>query len=187
MKAENREEIASNYYEKKEAVQRKKEEVARLLHYNKRGAEKSGIELKRLQSELASLKQRLDQADNSPLTTPPPPTQKELLLQELTQLDSYLEMGQTALKKRWFPLFFARHPKVVLAQMLFLAAKEARLLPKKIAPFKKGALKAICCDLECFCKVLIRQSEQRWNGALYRGHFLTLVEQWKQLSNKLKP
>ena len=187
MKEKNRETIAQSLYEKKELLDSKKEERARLYSYNKKKADQVQAEVLLLESELEILQKELLEADSN--YTPPLPTQKsekEKLYTIIAPLDRYMASGAAALEKRRFLLFFARHPKVVLAQMLHQGAMEAATLPKKMAPFKQGAYHNLCIEIEQFCQLLISHANQRWNSALYSGELLTLYKQWDKLVRCLR-
>ena len=188
MKEKNRESIAQKFYKTRENLDQKREMQKRLISYNPKKANKIQDEISILERDLSSLETALTKADNnySP-SKKEEPTEKELLYSLIAPLDQYMRQGAAALKKRRILLFFARHPKVVLAQMLYLAAKEAEILPKKIAPYKEGAYCDLCTKVEGFCQELVNHSNKRWNHALYSGEFLALYERWNSIIYALIP
>lgn len=187
MKEKNREEIAEDLYAKQEQLLLKREEEQRLLHYNIKKAQNVKKEIEQLEKRIKELKVSLREADASYQTkTAKVLTEKERLLKLLTPLDHYLQEGAAALKKRRFLIFFARHPKVVLAQMLHQAAQEAKQLRHSLSTFEKGEYQELSGAIRKFCKELIEHYDKRWNNALYSGEFLTLVESWNQLIEPLR-
>lgn len=187
MKEENREKLAKKYYDLKEALEKKREEHARFASYNKKRAEKILKEIDSTEKELEEYRIKLQEADMDFVEEEEKPL-SETLYDKVADLDHYLSRGAQILKskRRLFFFLFARHPKVVLAQMLFYAAKEARTIPKKITPFKEGPNRELCSEIEAFCQKLIEHSEKRWNHSLYSGEFLELYDEWAILMQELR-
>jgi|GEM_PF-4043504 len=182
----NREEVAEKLYATKELLADKRAEQKRLLSYNKRKAEKLLVEITSLEDELKKLQAALKQADEEYTSEKPRSlSEKEQLSLLLQPLNHYMRQGATALEKKRRFLIFARHPKVILAQAVYLAAQEAAKLPKKIAPLKMGALFELCSEIEAFCEELIYQANKRWNHALYVGEFLTLYSRFLKIYNRI--
>ena len=183
-----REVVAERFFKEKALLEEEKEEYARLLHYNHKKAALLASKIEERINKLDRAQKALEQADLNYRETPPPPlTWQEELMQHLLPLDHCLQKGATALqsKKRHF-LLFRRHPKVVLAQALHFAAKEAEIVAKKMALLKKEPFVELCEDIELFCQKLIEQTEKRWNHSLYDGEFITLKEEWNTLTAPLR-
>ena len=120
MKEKNRETIAQSLYEKKELLDSKKEERARLYSYNKKKADQVQAEVLLLESELEILQKELLEADSN--YTPPLPTQKsekEKLYTIIAPLDRYMASGAAALEKRRFLLFFALSNDILRTNRMF--------------------------------------------------------------------
>ncbi|MCP5469945.1 MAG: hypothetical protein H7A36_05515 [Chlamydiales bacterium] len=181
MKEKNREEIAESLYMVKGELESIREERARLLDYNKKKADILALQITELEKELVEKKRALAFADAHFEEAPPHiPTLEEELCHLLAPLNRYMQKGAAALrsKRRRILFLFARHPKVVLAQMLHQAATEAEKVQKKMARFKN---EPHFLEISQFLETLVDHSKKRWNHALYDGEFLDLYDEWAAL------
>ncbi|MFN0065957.1 MAG: hypothetical protein ACKVOH_06955 [Chlamydiales bacterium] len=171
-------ELLARIYELKRTIELNEEKHASFLRYNHKAAARTAHQIEEEKIELHQLEKELCTSDDNEIQALQQKSFTQALYEKVEQFDKYITKGIGVVnsKQKITTLLFARHPQAVLAQIIYEAAKEAKIAKKKLLPLEEPYI-AILSFLDEF----IKEADKSWNKNLYKGKFEELYQKWTKI------